>query len=70
MTTQPADAQSKFITARQAAELFQVSLRTIRRMQYGNVIPSYRIGPKCVRFNRFEVERAITGTITENGGIN
>lgn len=60
--------EPKLVTAEQAARLFNVSLRYIRGLQYSGRVPTYRIGARLVRFNRYELEQALIGTVTPDAG--
>ena len=60
--------EPKLVTAEQAARLFNVSLRYIRGLQYSGRVPTYRIGTRLVRFNRYELEQALIGTVTPDAG--
>lgn len=60
--------EPKLVSAEQAARLFNVSLRYIRGLQYSGRVPTYRIGSRLVRFNRYELEQALIGTITPDQG--
>ena len=57
-----------YVDAAQAAKLFGLSLRTIRRLQASGQINSYKIGLKSVRFHRQEVEKALFGRVTPDAG--
>lgn len=46
-----------FLTELQAAEMIQVSLRTMRRKRHeGNGPKAYKIGGKTIRYDKKEVE--------------
>lgn len=43
----------------EAAEEFGVHLRTIRRMISDGRLPAYRVGPRLIRINREDLEKAM-----------
>jgi excisionase family DNA binding protein len=56
-TTQP----KKFISARQVAQTYGISTRTILRYLSEGRLKGYRVGPKLIRLDADEVERALVG---------
>jgi excisionase family DNA binding protein len=50
------------ITERQLCEHYQLSHRTVNRYVKEGRLKAYRLGPKLVRFDAAEVERALIGT--------
>lgn len=52
--TIPRDA--KWVTRQQVAEIFQVSLLTVKRWGEDGTLPAYRIGGSSVRYKRVDVE--------------
>ena len=55
------EAREEFLTARQLAEVLQVSESTVRRLAREGRIPSVRLTPRLVRFNLKAVCRALDG---------
>jgi excisionase family DNA binding protein len=55
------DAREEFLTARQLAEVLQVSESTVRRLAREGRIPSVRLTPRLIRFNLKTVYRALDG---------
>lgn len=55
------EARDEFLTARQLAELLQVSESTVRRLARDGRIPSIRLTPRLLRFNLKAVRRALDG---------
>ena len=51
----------KYVSARQAADIVGVSTRTIHRYVNEGRLRAYRCGPKLIRFDAEEVERALIG---------
>jgi|GEM_PF-5841763 len=58
----------KYVSAKDLAVMLGLSMRTIRRLQYGGSIPSYRIGNKAIRFDPVEVEEILFNR-KNSGGI-
>ena len=58
------EAREEFLTARQLAEVLQVSESTVRRLARGGRIPCVRLTPRLLRFNLKAVCRALDGTDT------
>ena len=56
------EAREEFLTARQLAEILQVSESTVRRLARDGRIPSVRLTPRILRFNLKAVVRALDGT--------
>ena len=56
-------AQSKRVTAKEVAELFDVSIATVNRWVREGRIPCIRPSRKVVRFDLDEVERAVTTSV-------
>ena len=56
------EAREEFLTARQLAEVLQVSESTVRRLARDGRIPCVRLTPRIVRFNLKAVCRALDGT--------
>ena len=50
-----------FITERQLREIYQLSQRTVHRYMNQGLLKAYRVGPKMLRFDAAEVERALVG---------
>lgn len=53
------DDREEFLTARQLAEILQVSETTIRRLARKRRIPSVRLTPRIVRFHLDAVREAL-----------
>jgi excisionase family DNA binding protein len=58
------EAREEFLTARQLAEVLQVSESTVRRLARDGRIPCVRLTPRLLRFNLKAVCRALDGTGT------
>jgi excisionase family DNA binding protein len=56
------EAREEFLTARQLAEVLQVSETTVRRLARDGRIPCVRLTPRLVRFNLKAVCRALDGS--------
>jgi excisionase family DNA binding protein len=50
-----------FITERQVCEIYVMSHRTVQRYLKDGLLKAYRVGPKMIRFDADEVERALIG---------
>ncbi len=55
------EGREEFLTARQLAEVLQVSESTVRRLARGGRIPCVRLTPRLLRFNPKAVFRALDG---------
>jgi len=55
------EAREEFLTARQLAEVLQVSETTVRRLARDGRIPCVRLTPRLLRFNLKAVCRALDG---------
>ena len=53
------EAREEFLTARQLAEVLQVSESTVRRLAREGRIPCVRLTPRLLRFNLKAVSRAL-----------
>ena len=60
------EAREEFLTARQLAEVLQVSESTVRRLAREGRIPCVRLTPRLLRFNLKAVYRALDGNDTSN----
>jgi excisionase family DNA binding protein len=60
------EAREEFLTARQLAEVLQVSESTVRRLAREGRIPCVRLTPRLLRFNLKAVYRSLDGTDTHN----
>ena len=60
------EAREEFLTARQLAEVLQVSESTVRRLAREGRIPCVRLTPRLLRFNLKAVYRALDGSDTPN----
>ena len=58
------EAREEFLTARQLAEVLQVSESTVRRLARDGRIPCVRLTPRLLRFNLKAVCRALDGGAT------
>jgi excisionase family DNA binding protein len=58
------EAREEFLTARQLAEVLQVSESTVRRLARDGRIPCVRLTPRLLRFNLKAVCRALDGAET------
>ena len=58
------EAREEFLTARQLAEVLQVSESTVRRLARDGRIPCVRLTPRLPRFNLKAVYRALDGSDT------
>ena len=58
------EAREGFLTARQLAEVLQVSESTVRRLARDGRIPCVRLTPRLLRFNLKAVCRALDGSDT------
>ena len=54
-------AREEYLTARQLAEILQVSEATVRRLARRGRIPSIRLTPRIVRFHLPSVREALDG---------
>jgi excisionase family DNA binding protein len=55
------DGRGEFLTARQLAEVLQVSESTVRKLARAGRIPSVRLTPRLTRYNLQSVLRALDG---------
>ena len=55
------DGRGEFLTARQIAEILQVSETTVRRLAREGHIPVVRVTPRLARYNLGAVLRALGG---------
>ncbi|MGI9107381.1 MAG: helix-turn-helix transcriptional regulator [Pyrinomonadaceae bacterium] len=58
----PQDKREEFLTARQLAELLQVSESTVRRLAREGRIPALRLTSRLLRFHLAAVMHALDGT--------
>jgi excisionase family DNA binding protein len=49
----------RYIKDHQIVETYNISLRTVRRYLAEGRLKAYRVGPKMIRFDADEVERAL-----------
>jgi excisionase family DNA binding protein len=61
------EAREEFLTARQLAEVLQVSESTVRRLARDGRIPCVRLTPRLLRFNPKAVFRALDGDSNAQG---
>ena len=57
--TNEAEKREEFLTAKQLAEVLQVSESTIRRLAHKRRIPSVRLTPRIIRFHLDAVREAL-----------
>ena len=62
VTPQSNERREEFLTARQLAQVLQVSESTVRRLAHSGRIPSIRLTPRLVRFHLPSVRDALDGT--------
>jgi excisionase family DNA binding protein len=55
----PKERRADFLTARQLAEVLQVSEATIHRLRRAGRIPAVLLTPRLIRFNLRDVQRAL-----------
>lgn len=58
--TQTTARDKEYLTARQLAEVLQVSAQTVRRLAREGKIPSVRLTPRLIRFHLRSVRDALT----------
>jgi excisionase family DNA binding protein len=56
---QPKDKRVEFLTARQLAELLQVSESTVHRLRRAGRIPAVMLTGRLIRFNLKDVQKAL-----------
>ena len=56
---QPVDNHSELITRKQAAQMLNLSLPTLREYTVRGIVPSYRVGSR-VRYKKSEVVNCLT----------
>ncbi|HEX8491776.1 MAG TPA: helix-turn-helix domain-containing protein [Pyrinomonadaceae bacterium] len=61
-TPQSNERREEFLTARQLAQVLQVSESTVRRLAQKGRIPSIRLTPRLIRFHLPSVRDALDGT--------
>jgi excisionase family DNA binding protein len=62
------DGREEFLTARQLADVLQVSESTVRRLAREGRIPSVRLTTRLIRFNLKAVCRALEGDSNRRAG--
>lgn len=62
VTPPSTEKREEFLTARQLAQVLQVSETTVRRLAQNGRIPSVRITPHIIRFHLKAVRDALDGT--------
>lgn len=62
MSSPPFPLKRAYITERQLRDKYQLSHRTVHRYMQDGLLKAYRVGPKMIRFDADEVERALVGT--------
>ena len=60
-TEKTRDGRGEFLTARQIAEVLQVSESTVRKLAREGRIPAVRLTPRLTRYNLQSVLRALDG---------
>jgi excisionase family DNA binding protein len=56
---QPKDKRAEFLTARQLAELLQISESTVHRLRRAGRIPAVMLTGRLIRFNLKDVQKAL-----------
>lgn len=56
---QPKDKRADYLTARQLAEVLQVSEATVHRLRRGGRIPAVLLTDRLIRFNLRDVQKAL-----------
>jgi excisionase family DNA binding protein len=51
--------QQRFLTTRELAEHFRISVRSVHRWKNEGILPFYRIGPRMIRFDLDEGNQAL-----------
>ena len=51
----------KFVSERQVADAYGISVRSVHRYINSGRLKAYRVGPKLIRLDADEVERALIG---------
>ena len=59
MSDAPAEKRTDYLTARQLADVLQVSETTIHRLRRSGRIPSVQVTDRLVRYNLRDVRRAL-----------
>lgn len=59
MPEQPKDKRADYLTARQLAEVLQVSEATIHRLRRAGRIPAVLLTDRLIRFNLRDVQKAL-----------
>ena len=49
----------RYVSAARICELFEIGLRTVRRLQAQGILKEHRMGPRLIRFKLDEVEAAL-----------
>jgi excisionase family DNA binding protein len=66
---QPKDKRADYLTARQLAEVLQVSEATIHRLRRTGRIPAVLLTDRLIRFNLREVQKALRAQVaTQSSG--
>ena len=64
LPTEPKDKRADYLTARQLAEVLQVSEATIHRLRRAGRIPAAMLTDRLIRFNLREVQKALRPQIS------
>lgn len=67
MSETPADKRTDYLTARQLADVLQISETTVHRLRRGGKIPAVYVTDRLVRFNLRDVRRALARAQGQNG---
>ena len=62
------DRRAEFLTARQLAEVLQISESTVHRLRRAGRIPAILLTDRLIRFNLKDVQKALKPTISTRDG--
>jgi len=62
----PKDKRADYLTARQLAEVLQISEATVHRLRRAGRIPAVLLTDRLIRFNLRDVQRALRPTISSH----
>jgi excisionase family DNA binding protein len=65
-TSSPPVVNPGFLTRRQAARYLQVSERTLSDWQRRRLLPFVKVGARCVRFRRHDLDEAMRALTVES----
>lgn len=66
MSEQNREKQKDFLTARQLAEVLQISQATVHRLRRQGRIPAVMVTPRLIRFNLRDVRSALATQSTQS----